>query len=134
LYQVKKRNQPKTPAYHTLHSLSLLAAQHPLPIKLALSLSFLTLSIFDHTNRVLLLLLKLLVPIPRPLPRSPTKVKGGAVKIVNYSTNFNLTGGESAKQTKGKRAKCLVPPPPNSANHNISLSIYIYKIKPMDRR
>jgi len=93
----------------------------------------LTLSIFDHTNRVLLLLLKLLVPIPRPLPRSPTKVKGGAVKIVNYSTDFNLTGGESAEQTKGKRAKCLVPPPKLCQPQYLSLYIYIYKIKPMDR-
>ena len=91
----------------------------------SLSLSFLTLSIFDHTNRVLLLLLKLLVPIPRPLPRSPTKVKGGAVKIVNYSTDFNLTGGESAEQTKGKRAKCLVPPP-QTLPTTIYLSLYIY--------
>ncbi len=34
---------------------------------------------------------------------------------------------------KGNEPKCLVPPPPKSANHNLSLSLYIYKIKPMDR-
>jgi hypothetical protein len=60
--------------------------------------------------RVLLVLLKLLVPIPR-IFEIPYKSKRGAVKIVIYSTEFNLAGGESAEQTKGTRAKCLVYPP-----------------------
>jgi hypothetical protein len=127
LYQVKKETNPRHQPT-ILYTLSLYSQRstHSQSNLRSLSLFLDTLSIFDHTNRVLLLLLKLLVPIPRPLPRSPTKVKGGAVKIVNYSTNFNLTGGESAKQTKGKRAKCLVPPPPKLCQPQyISLSIYI---------
>jgi len=50
LYQVKKRNQPKTPAYHTLHSLSTRSAAPTPNQTCALSLSLSWLSLFLTTR------------------------------------------------------------------------------------
>ena len=95
----------------------------------SLSLSFLTLSLFSHMIRVLLVLLKNYWTRSLDFPTIPPEKKGGCSQD-HYL--FKSTGGKNAGLTEGTRARCLVTPPQTQPT-TIYLSLYIYRIKHMDR-